>query len=205
MNLRDVGFWLAKEASYFSLKYWYPNWSKLYQFLFQSKYNDYQITRYKKYDDLVNVIQSTVWQPDGPKELFDAFSSPHYVQYLIDTSQDKKIGDCDEYALYLSNAIQDSKQLPLIGHEVITYVLSVVWMNDKGITSGHSVCLLQWVLSDSDCLYSYMDYNHPIGNYTEPIDLVKHIVLSYGKEDSKLLAYAVYDNNLNVVHVERGT
>jgi hypothetical protein len=137
-----------------------------------------------------------VWRLDGLKELWDASNSAGYVQYLANTDPERKIGDCDEFAIYESTVLAEQKLIPLED----TFILNVYWYRYAGFVSqtsklgfsGHNVCLIK----RTDGTWSYMDYNYPSIPRTTVREVVGDILTRYAPS-SYLVRWTRLDRNWN--------
>lgn len=198
-------------VSYLFVKYVYRYWSKLYQFLWEREFSQYGIRIYNNLDELVQVIQTCKWVSDGWKQLGDAFSSPEKVQYIIDNYEDKSIGDCDDFACYITNAIHTAfynKKLPfLLQNKTMVLdanILTVMWCDPTNGFGGHNVCLLNSYNKIDRRLYlSYMDYGYPRYQKESKEKIVEAVVSSYAP-NAKCLGWAIHDKDLNLLEIHLG-
>jgi len=155
--------------------------SWLYRRLFERKYQNIQVPAYQNMDDLVAFICRLIWTADSWAQLFDAFSYPGKIQY-VGTEGDRRIGDCDEFALYCATAIANSN---------LEYknprILTVAYMQRDGTLGGHNVCLLE-----RDGGYAYMDYGRP-HHYATVRETVQGVLDRYGNEGTVCLGWGTTD------------
>jgi hypothetical protein len=180
----------------------YGLWSRLYQWVWLRRYKNITLSTYKTYQDLVNVTKTLKWVADGPKQLWDAFSSPQWVEYVVKWSADKRVGDCDEFAIYNANTLNRSvtdkafTDDPNFSHAGI---LTVSWIDKDGHISGHNVALL---ISEHefDQMYQYMDYDLPSTKQYSVRQVVQDILDRYAP-GGELIAYSVMSPDLKHVAI----
>lgn len=157
------------------------SWS--YRYAFEKKYLSYPVREYHSLADLVKFVQTLEWVADSWEQLFDAISYPEKVEY-VGYYGDKKVGDCDEFAVYLAAAINKSPALPVGRAQLLT----VIWVDAKNKPGGHNVCLLR----SKDDHWGYMDYGPP-RYYTSLREVVDAVVARYGKDGAECCGWAVSD------------
>jgi hypothetical protein len=193
-----AGLWRLGFNIYIRSRY-YRNWSKLYQWLYERKYANTPIATYATLAALHDVINTCTWVQDGLKELGDAFSTAGYIQNVINQGGARKIGDCDEFAMYNSTAIADSIKAGVWKDRAIkdTQIMTLCWKDAKtGGWNGHNVCVILW----ADGKFSYVDYNSPSNEAASIHDVALQVVSDYGGDMAiGLLGWAVYDRNLDVL------
>lgn len=203
MNIKrffvNLGFYL-----YVQLRI-YKYWSKLYRLIWERKYRNVALPVYHDIQQLVNFISTLTWVADGPKELFDAVSSPQKVEW-IGRLGDRKVGDCDEFAIYITNALSLNKEIgtlqPFAGIFPIkeVYFMTVPWAKGRdGKAGGHNVCLIEWALSVGTG-FSYMDYGFPSLARSTIREVVRDVRVQYAGQDDQV-GYSLHDRDLNVVKV----
>lgn len=146
------------------LRHVYRRWSRLYRWLWERKYRDVPLTEYTGFIELARVVRSKNWVADGPRQLWDAISTPQAAQWLIDARDSKQSFDCDEFAIYLCNVIQRALQKGAFADPnlVEACFFTVTWIvPSTGEMGGHNVCGLRWNHKGKD-VYGYMDYGMPL-------------------------------------------
>ena len=218
MNLK-VSF--GRIFGYLFLLLVYRWWSRLYRFIWERKYSNYPLRSYRTFDELAAVIRSCTWVKDGAKQLWDAFSYPGRVQCIIDTNAigGRYIGDCDEFAVYLANVLEQSATFGGFENGRFTLapwyglmmdsskILTVEWVDKNGKYGGHNVCLIEWFdtreTSHMDGTFSYMDYGDP-DLICANIQAVLYCIMRKYAPDGTLLCWAIHDKNLNLQEVHLG-
>jgi hypothetical protein len=191
-----VGVWL-----YYTLRI-SAFWSHLYRLLFEFPYRNIQISTYASYEALLEVTSKLIWTADGAKQLWDATSSPQWVEYVAKWRADKHVGDCDEFAVYNAAALNKSlREKKFTGDPdlVGAHMMTVMWVDADGVWGGHNVALL---VKDHELnmAYSYMDYDMP----SEPRLTVREVVqdiLDHYVPGASLIGYAIHSENLFGVQV----
>jgi hypothetical protein len=144
--------------------------SAVHRFFFDRKYRDTPITVYPTLAELHAWIDQQKWVKDGLTSLWDAVCTPQKVQAVGQGSGplakgDKvhEVGDCDEFAIYTTAAIEKALALGQMKEKNIANprFFSVVWMERNGMPDGHNVCLLERPQPNGPPKYSYMDYYMP--------------------------------------------
>lgn len=152
--------------------------SWLYRWTFRRKYLKYPVSTYSSFDELAAFIKTLEWIKDGWQQRGDAFDYPEAVEY-IGRYGDKKIGDCDEFAVYIATALQksvDAKQMSGVDR---IRILTVTWIGADGKGGGHNVCLMHFPdVSLPGRSYGYMDYSLP-HSYPSVPETVKGVVEHY--------------------------
>lgn len=179
----------------------YQLWSYLYRFVWERKYKSVKIHRFERLALLVDFIRLQKWKADSWKEMFDAVSSPEKVQAIgQDASGDHLIGDCDEFAVYLANAISVSLKAGMMAADGIANprFLTITWIDKKTKKAGgHNVCLLEYPSEVGSSLYAYMDYGKPSAKFFTIGDVVKLVRDTYVGEGNHIgLAWCAADPNL---------
>ena len=209
-------FWLKTFVghimSYLNLLLVYRYWSRIYRFIWERQYRYVPVTTYKSLQELVLVIQTCKWSADGWKQLWDAFSYPGKVQYIINTQPPEKrfIGDCDEHALYIATALErtvNGENFSISPYaewrnSVIesAQVLTVNWINKDGVYGGHNVCLITFYDRLGVTAYSYMDYGQPSIAKDTVRKVVQQVMDRYAR-DGIVLAWAIHDKDLHLKEV----
>ena len=212
-----MNFLIRLEAAVFrvALIFWFycfsRYWSRLYRLIWDRKYVGTPLATYRTIPEIVSAISPLVWVADGWRELWDATASPQRVQWLINHGN-VKIGDCDEFAIYLVNVICRSLDLGLLQTwpaydaflaPVDARFLTVTWICPGGKTNGHNVCLIEWIDNDHgyDSFYSYMDYGQPNQPRKTVSAVVQDILKDYCGDGVVLLSWALHDENLDLLEV----
>lgn len=137
-------------------------WSKIYRFLYERKFKDVKLTKYANFTELSKFVGSQTWVADKFKQLWDATSTPQKVQWVADNTPKHEIGDCDEFAIYSVNVVEDGLSDGTFNdpnlHVQDAYMLTVCWVNQDNKLMGHNVCLLD---TGEDLKWRYMDYHMP--------------------------------------------
>lgn len=190
-----VGVYLFLALRLYAIKSW------LYRAIFERRYRNIQLSTYQRYEDLVDVIRTLQWTADGPKELWDAISSPEKVEYVARYSEDKRAGDCDEFAIYIVATLNRSlAEGKFVGDPTLqgARFMTVTWMDKDGKYGGHNVALL---IRDQG-MYSYMDYGMPSTPRHGVKEVVQDVMDRYAPGGT-VLVYGVSTENLWHVWVSR--
>lgn len=194
--------WFKKFLYFFVVKLGiYTAWSKFYQIFIEKSLKTEHLPENMTPDEILSFINLIEWQPDGAKELYDAFHSEHYVDSvivqiilankvdimwflcmrnswkLILSRCEKGLGqiagsmDCDDYAIWCKHHLADGYK---------PQILNVVWTGEKFI-EGHNVCIYQI----NNTLYH-------IGNWGifGPYDSIKQIAKTICG-NNKLIGYSI--------------
>lgn len=145
------------------------------------------VSSFVSMNDLVRFLSTLVWTADSWREMFDAISKPEKVEEIGRGEGDHKVGDCDEFAIYIANAMKKSIEAGYMQEFSFPRLLTVTWMLPNGGVSGHNVCLM----NHSSGMVVYMDYGHPI-HARDVETLVKSITWRYGR-DATWAVYAISD------------
>ena len=185
-------------------------WSRLYRLIWEWKYSSYPVTSYRTIDDLAATMNTCVWIPDSWVHLGGSFSYPGTVQHIIDTQPagNRQIGDCEEFAVYLANALEQSSTYggfldgrfalaPWNGLVVNSAkILTLGWLDVAGNYDGHNVALIEW----TNGTFSYMDYFMPSDPRKNVSEILGQILLNYAP-DGTLLFWSIHDKDLNFQEV----
>ncbi len=188
---------------YMSIGY-YGAWSRLYRFFWEFKYRNLELSTYASYEELLAVTRKLIWTADTWQQLFDAISRPEKVEYIAKWGIEKRVGDCDEFAIYnvatLNKSLREGK---FIGDFELegALLMSVMWMDKDGNYGGHNVALLLKDLEYSQG-YAYMDYGMPSATKNTVREVVQ-LVLDRYAPGGTLLTYAVQTEDLKIVRVAR--
>lgn len=204
MSIKEFFLRLGSVISLTAIYMW---WSRLYRIIWEFKYRDVPVKAYRTIEELAGVMENCLYVSDGPKQLGDAISYPGTVQHLIDINAG--IGDCDEFAIYIANALEKSSTYggfengrftlaPYKGLVVDTAkLLTLGWLEkDYNTYEGHNVCLISW----TDGTYSYMDYGLPSTPCKDLSCVLAEILAEYAP-GGKLLSWSIHDQNLNFQEV----
>lgn len=198
----NVWVFIARLFSFLYLRlHIYRLWSNLYRFIWERSYKNVQIHKFERLALLVDFIRLQKWKADSWKEMFDAVSSPQKVQAIgQDMAGDHYIGDCDEFAVYLSNAIAEALAVGLMAEDNLQSprFLTITWIEKKTWkATGHNVCLLAHPQAIGGTLYSYMDYGKPSVKLFSISDVVKLVRDTYAGEGQYIgLTWCAADPNL---------
>ena len=163
-------------------------WYKLYQFIWEGKKKS-RVRRFDTMEALVLYMGAMKWRPDTWRELWDAINSPEAIQWKADNQPSRFIGDCDEFAVYEANTVNNELADDSFwgGGELLgASLLTVMWYktggaeweyNNKGF-GGHNVCLLAY----KDRTFSWMDYGNPHGRKTSIQEVVDEVRKMYAME-----------------------
>ncbi len=194
--LGKVGIFL-----FFKLQlYWL--WSTLYRVLFENQFRTQKIQTYENLSDLQKRLSKLKWTNDSWLQMFDAVSYPGKVEQILsgDIAQPKHGTDCDEFAVYLTAAIERSLTEPLCrlqenspGLEKAE-VMSVMWVGKDGLYSGHNVCLLTYSTPNGNT-YAYMDYFLPSAPQFS-VEAVADQVMRMYASDADCIGWAVHNENV---------
>lgn len=189
--------WLlvCRAAVYVYLKYLYQPKSWLYRWVFERRYRDVPVSLYSSIDELVRFIRRQVWTADGLSQGWDAFSYPGKIE-MIGQQGDHKIGDCDEFALYIAYALRESAKAgrieifsPTDEVGINPCVLTVCWVNPNGSAGGHNVAFWQ-----AGTTSYYMDYGHPSKFVRGTVDdAIGAVIQRYAKPSASCCGWSLRD------------
>jgi hypothetical protein len=152
--------------------------SWFYRWTFRRKYLKYPVSTYNSFDELVAFVQTLEWIKDGWQQRGDAFDYPEAVEY-IGRYGDKKIGDCDEFAVYIATALQKSVNAKQLSGVDQIRIMTITWISPEGRGGGHNVCFMRFPdVSLPGLRYGYMDYGQP-RSFASITDTVKGVVEHY--------------------------
>ena len=135
--IRKTKLGLYKTGFYFvHITRLYYLWSVVYQWLYNRKYAKVPVYTMSP-EQATEEVTKLQWRPDGFRELGDAISSPHWVQYCINEineGREQPAGslDCDDSASWCLKSIDPNFE-PLF--------LLQSWLKRDGEMSGHAVCV----------------------------------------------------------------
>jgi hypothetical protein len=184
------------------LSHVYRRWSRLYRWLWERKYNLVPLKSFTTFLDLARYLRTMVWVADGPLQLWDAISTPQAVQWRVDNREKKDVGDCDEFAIYISNVISTAMAQGKFAdpHLVEVCFLTVTWMvPSTGETGGHNVCGLKWKYPNYEA-YGYMDYGMPISSCFSWEEVAEAVRVRYtSAKDVVSLGWSRHTPNLDFI------
>jgi hypothetical protein len=139
--MKDFKFKFSQKF-YRVMLWWVVFWSKTYRFFAQPKWKykktplDNNLTPWQAWER-IKVLE---WREDTWKVLNNVLHRPEYVQLIINCKtffgyQPDGSMDCDDFAVWCANVIEDEKYEPCI--------LMVSWQQDDGTQLGHAVCLIR--------------------------------------------------------------
>lgn len=206
MNLKkiaaQVGIYL-----YFRL-YIYGIWSWAYRALFERQFIFKKVAVYPSLTALSMRMKNLKWMPDTYRQLGDVISSPGRVEAVLsgEIEQPFENTDCDEFAVYLTNAIERSltdPECPIQQNEPHlekAEMLTIMWGGKK--YEGHNVCLLTYDDGDKKS-YCYMDYGMPSPHVGSVKEVVQQVLKLYAP-DSYCLGWAISNKNVLTKYVKIG-
>lgn len=192
----SLGFFLFSGLRLYSMK------SHLYRAIFERKFRNVEISTYSTWEALVAFVDKLVWTADSWEEGFDAFSYPGKVEIVGNAPGVRRVGDCDEFAIYLAAAITKSitegvlepwRALKPHGAEILT----VTWMDKNGKYGGHNACLIWWTDSRGNSKCSYMDYSEPSTAMGHPAQVKNQVMARYAPEGT-CLGWSIMGHDLSV-------
>lgn len=190
----------------------YPIWSKIYQWFWHRQLSNPKSASYVPLDENLGVVEAqnymdlVEWQADGPRELWDAFGSPHWFQHVLNEvrslrEQPEGANDCDEFAIWAANVL-DEKYRPRI--------LTVTWVralkNDKGKyrlrIGGHNVCIVK-----IDKPEGGVEYRH-LGNWglSHAYDSSYEVVADIARRAlgrNEVVRWALWEKDLSLLQTSR--
>lgn len=197
----NIWIFLCRVATYaYFASRFQVGWSRLYRWLYERQYKDVKIASYDTLQDIARVMRRQSWVMDSWKELFNAVSSPQKVQALINANErGARIGDCDEFAIYIVSAVRRSMMQLRMPGVLSAQLLTVMW-NSGWVPNGHNVCLLQ-MLDNYRIRYAYMDYGLPSKMYDTVEEVAKAVREAYDKNAIPLM-YAVSTEDLTMIDIK---
>ena len=156
-----IWVWLCRVAMWLHMRLDLYRWkSAAYRALFERRFAAYPLRPYRSFRELAAFLRSLTWVSDGWRQLWDAISYPGKVEY-VGSGGDRRVGDCDEFAIYAAVAVSRSVEEGVFTPEAKTWLLTVTWL--KGFKpGGHNVCLLEIPTEPPHRRYAYMDYGMPV-------------------------------------------
>jgi len=174
----------------------YPIWSKLHRLISDRAPRKAGITLplFSNIDEIVPLINDFVWRPDSLEDAGDAICSPEMVWYRYLLDVDHKIGDCDEFAIFISSVIKKSINAGTWMSVVEDpNLLSTTWMNPDGKVEGHNVCILRVGQT-----YGFMDYGDPVWcGAKERVPLM--ILNQRAAKNATLVGWAIHTPDLRLM------
>jgi hypothetical protein len=205
MSWRRIKIFFGRLGTYLYLSLGiYGLWSRLYRAVAEWRYRNLEISTYDSYESLVAAVRKLIWKADSWEQLWDAVSLPQRVEYVLNWQADKRVGDCDEFAIYQVAALNKSlKTGKFIGDFDLEWaaMLTVTWVDKDGKYGGHNVCLLVKDLEYSSG-YAYMDYGMPSKTRNTIREVVIDVLNRYAPAGD-LLIWGVSDENLHPLLVGR--
>jgi hypothetical protein len=196
-----VARYLIRPLLYLYFRFLMRRWSRLYRSMAEKEYRYARVRPQADLPALIHFIKPAKYVPDGWTKLWDAISYPGRTQIILDAPGSKEIGDCDEYALFLATAIDESVRVREnsmnwgTSRAFRTSMLTVFWVGDSGM-GAHNVCAIQWFGNEG---FSYMDYGVPDGPAKSYETLAKLVASRYDK-NTQVLVWSRHDIFLN--HIE---
>lgn len=186
MTLQTIWHWICRISCWLFLRghlYRFKSW--LYRETFEYPYKHTELTIYTSLGDLATFLRKLIWTADSWEELFDAISYPGKVE-VVGTTGDRKVGDCDEFAVYIANAVIRSIKAGYLPEVRTAKMMAVTWC-EGWKPGGHNVAVLEM----TDGRVAYMDYGMPIyGSDVE--DLVKRVMQRY-TDGGTCIGWSLYD------------
>jgi hypothetical protein len=162
----------------------------IYRFIWERQYvKSTVIVPATSLKELASRIKPDWWRADSWKQLFDAVSTPEYVQWVwLHGPQDSGF-DCDEYAVYITAVINDSLKKGLLNEVGIkrAWMTTICWVTEAGGVYGHNVSVLEYNFGGKET-YFYMDYGMPSGPFNSLRDLAEAVVKLYGGKYLTIIA-----------------
>jgi len=163
-----IAYWFVRARGY-------KSWSNIYRWLYERRFRDVKLSTFAALKLLPPFMRNgKLWVSDTWRQLWDAVSSPQYVQQVFANVEPVPVHgfDCDEHAVFLVAAIQKSIATGTMKEPIASVrFFTVTWFEGLRIC-GHNSCLLEW----SDRTFSFMDYHSPsrrCASVQEVADLVR--------------------------------
>jgi hypothetical protein len=176
----------------------WPAWSWVYRFFREWGHrNDPMPDAYQTFAELEQVLGRMKWAEDGPAQLWDAASLPQ-ATYSRHASG-KPAGDCEDIALFAVWALKKMarRSLGCSIREEDVFLLTVLWLGEKGLVEGHSVCLFRYPEKGQEMAWAW------VGNWNGGAILWKHqsvaSVVAAVRGEMRLLRWARLTEGLRVV------
>ena len=130
--LCKIGFHIVISSGLYYL------WSRLFRFLFERKYKNTELTKFNYLQELEKALSEMIWTQDLIGGIVDVISSPQKVEYIW-KNKDKKVGDCDDFAIYASNRLEEMKFRKVSKFK--PYLMTINWLDKDNKFHGHNICL----------------------------------------------------------------
>lgn len=208
MKLIDIKTFFYRLGSYLSLAFpIYTTWSRIHRLLFDRAAIGTVLPTVTCLDEISPYLRAMVWRPDSWIDLGDAICSPEMVWYRSLNAVDHKVGDCDEFAIFISNVIARSITAGTWQEAVDTpSFLTVTWIGADGVGAGHNVGLFRRLHTIAGHLYEdwgYMDYGAPIwcGHKQDVVDAIRK---RYAGDGAIKIVWSVHTPTLGFVEAHWG-
>lgn len=200
LALLRLGCWLQLHLG------WMRFVSSLYRFVYERKWRDLPLKTYPTMAAITSREKPDWWRADGPKQLWDACSSPQYVEAVWSglTPKPEAGFDCDEFAIYAVHVAKASLASGVMA-DIITRprVMSVMWLAGWK-PNGHNVCLVECPRTGLPAQYAFIDYG-ALSKPCDTIDDVARLVQRLYAPGSDQLAWATFEPNLALVKATWGS
>lgn len=173
---------------WFSLDGYYL-WSRLYRWLFEKRrYKNEPLVEFDSLRGLETALGRMKWVKDGPKYLWDVISLPAKVEYALRTDPKQEVGDCDEFAAYAADRIQNMIARKKISNTKV-FFMTVNWLDAEYKFHGHNVCaILDYTSNRWSHMSNWFEGKVQSGG-TSPSDLARSIVAQAGA-GGRMIGYA---------------
>lgn len=176
-------------------------WSKIYRFLFHSRYSSTRLFWNLKLEQADRYLKTLTWTPDGGKELGDAIGSPQFVQFCINQRELGRMQpdgalDCDDFSIWATNVLDPSYR-PMM--------FSVIWASRekpvgfwKKLTnpftrfSGHAMCL---TYDEKTGLYTHISNWGISKSY---FTIIQHVEDILKMKNADLIGWMMFDKDLKL-------
>ena len=161
----------------------------LYRFVYEREYiKTVQVPVISSLQELAGRLKPDWWRADGLRQLFDVVSSPSYVQWVWMTGPVKDGFDCDEFAVYITEAVNSSLQANTLSEPGLhkAWFTTVCWLKEDGKYEGHNVSALEY-WSNGEISYRYMDYQMPSRPFKSLEELASGVVKDYGGHKTTII------------------
>lgn len=180
----------------------YSIWSHIYRFFREQRFKFVELSKFATLEEAHEKVMKLKWTSDSWEQLGDAVSCPEKVEVIVSgiEPQPEHGTDCDEFAIYLTNTIDNSlvdPEVPLQASEPDLWeatMMSVMWVDKDGKYGGHNVCLLEY-RHDEWSKWRYMDYGMP-SRVMYSTGGIASIVIDRYAPGGTLLAYAIHSKNM---------
>jgi hypothetical protein len=158
----------------------YLVWSKIYRWVYHRQYKHVKLLHDLNAHIVEHLLKKLTWTKDGPRELWDAIGSPHWVEYCLDEITRTNIQpygslDCDEFAVWAACALKD---------EFRPIVFNVFWRNGDGF-GGHHICVFRNISG-----YYHIGNWGKVGPFPTQLTAVEDVVK---RKDGKIIGWAMFD------------